>query len=83
MHIPSTGERVELRLGVDDSGLLYLETLVGGRVAYSLPGVISLGWKIVDIAPDERALLQAHGVEARPRWAAAETSTRYLVAADA
>ena len=63
MHIPSTGERVELRLGVDDSGLLYLETLVGGRVAYSLPAVISLGWKIVDIAPDERALLQAHGVE--------------------
>ena len=63
MHIPSTGERVELRLGVDDSGLLYLETLVGGRVAYSLPAVISLGWKIVDIAPDERALLQSHGVE--------------------
>ena len=63
MHIPSTGERVELRLGVDDSGLLYLETLVGGRVAYSLPAVISLGWKIVDIASDERALLQAHGVE--------------------
>jgi hypothetical protein len=38
-HIPSTGERVELRLGVDDFGLLYLETLVGGRVAYSLPAV--------------------------------------------
>jgi hypothetical protein len=38
MHIPSTGERVELRLNVDDSGLLYLETLVAGRVAYSLPG---------------------------------------------
>jgi hypothetical protein len=45
MHIPSTGEQVELRLNVDDSGLLYLETLVAGRDAYSLPGVISLGWK--------------------------------------
>ena len=63
MHIPSTGERVELRLDIDESGLLYLETLVGGRVAYSLPGVISLGWKIVDITPDEPALLQAHGID--------------------
>jgi hypothetical protein len=24
--------------------------------------LISLGWKIVDITPDERALLHAHGV---------------------
>ena len=38
MHIPSTGERVELRLDVDESGLLYLETSGAGRVAYSLPG---------------------------------------------
>ena len=30
---------------------------------YSLPGVISVGWKIVDITPDERALLHAHGVD--------------------
>jgi hypothetical protein len=25
--------------------------------------VISLGWKIVDITPDERALLHAHGLD--------------------
>jgi hypothetical protein len=63
MHIPSTGERVKLRLDIDGSGLLYLESLVDGRVAYSLPGVISLGWEIVVSTPEERALLDAHGVD--------------------
>ena len=62
MHIPSTGERVELRLDVDDSGLLYLDG-PGGCVTYSLPSVLSLGWEIVDSTPDERALLHAHGVD--------------------
>jgi hypothetical protein len=48
---------------VDDSGLLYLESVPGGCVAYSLPGVLSLGWEIVDSTPDEQALLHAHGVD--------------------
>ena len=83
MHIPSTGERVELRLGVDDSGLLYLESLLGGRVAYSLPGVISLGWQSWTLRPMSGRCFRRTGLKSRPRWADAETSTRYLVAADA
>jgi hypothetical protein len=31
MHIPSTGERVELRLDVDASGLLYLDRFAGRK----------------------------------------------------
>ena len=53
-----------MRLDLDESGLLYLESLPGaGCVTYSLSSVLSLGWKIVDITPDERALLHAHGVD--------------------
>ena len=63
MHIPSTSERVELRLDVDEAGLLYLNSIPGGCVTYSLPSVLSLGWEIVDSTPDERALLHAHGVD--------------------
>ena len=45
MHIPGTGEQVEMRLAVDASGLPYLEVLSApGSVTYSLPGVLSLGW---------------------------------------
>jgi hypothetical protein len=63
MHIPSTEERVELRLDVDNSGLLYLERVPSGCVTYSLPGVLSLGWQIMDSTSDERELLHAHGVD--------------------
>ena len=64
MHIPGTGEQVPMRLDVDETGLLYLEvSSSAGRVTYSLPGVLSLGWEIVDSTPDERALLHAHGVD--------------------
>jgi hypothetical protein len=63
MHVPSTDERVELRLDVDNSGLLYLESVPGGCVTYSLRGVLSLGWQIMDSTPDERELLHAHGVD--------------------
>jgi hypothetical protein len=63
MHIPATDERVELRLDVDNSGLLYLETVPSGCVMYSLPGVLLLGWQIMNSTPDERELLHAHGVD--------------------
>jgi hypothetical protein len=30
---------------------------------YSLPGVLLLGWQIMNSTPDERELLHAHGVD--------------------
>jgi hypothetical protein len=67
MHIASTDERVDMRLGVDEaSGLLHLQPMLGVRTAYSLTSVLALGWRIVESTPDERALLDAHGVSLAP-----------------
>jgi hypothetical protein len=33
----------------------------GRRIAYVLKPVLEIGWRIVESAPDERALLEAHG----------------------
>ena len=38
-----------MRLGVDASGLLHLQAVPAGRVAYSLTSVLALGWQIVEI----------------------------------
>jgi hypothetical protein len=63
VHIASTDERIEMRLGVDEaSRLLHLQPLVGGRTSYSLTSVLGLGWTIVASTPEERALLETHGV---------------------
>jgi hypothetical protein len=66
VEIPTTGERVEMRLAEDESGMLYLRPWASGTVTYSLEGVLRLGWQIVDTTPAERALLQAHGFKSGP-----------------
>jgi hypothetical protein len=60
VHIPATGERLEMRLSEDESGLLYLTKRPGCDVAYSLLSMLQLGWQIVDSTPDERSLMDAH-----------------------
>jgi hypothetical protein len=66
VRIPATGECLEMRLSEDESGLLYLSTWPGRDVAYSLPSMLQLGWQIVDCTLEERALMDAHGLDMRP-----------------
>jgi hypothetical protein len=66
VYIPTTGERVEVRLVEDDAGMLYLRPWASVGVTYSLGGVLGLGWEIVDSTADERALLEAHGFKLKP-----------------
>jgi hypothetical protein len=62
VHIPATGERVEMRLSQDiQSGMLYLQALPSGAATYSLQSVLDMGWQIVESKPEERALLQERG----------------------
>jgi hypothetical protein len=63
LHIPSTGERVEMRLAEDEAGLLLLQEWPSARTVYSLQAMLDIGWQIVESTPDERALLTAHGFE--------------------
>jgi hypothetical protein len=65
--VPATGERIDALLIEDGCGMLCLK--VGrrtGLIDYALKGVLDIGWRIIDSTPDERALLDAHGVNIAP-----------------
>jgi hypothetical protein len=66
IEIPPTMKRIEMRLGEDESGVLYLQTKPLGVALCTLREVLSLGWRIVDGTPAERQLLAAHGLEIPP-----------------
>jgi hypothetical protein len=59
--VPRTGERIHARLAEDDSGELCLAEGRFGQRAYVLQAVLAIGWQIVEVTPDERTLLAAHG----------------------
>jgi hypothetical protein len=64
--IPRTMKRIEMRLGEDPSGALYLQSAHSGVALCSFQGVLDLGWRIVTISRAERALLAAHGFKVSP-----------------
>ena len=64
--VPRTGERIDARLVEDDSGELCLAEGRFGQRAYVLQAVLAIGWHIVEVTPDERTLLAAHGVAIAP-----------------
>jgi len=60
LHIPGTGERLNMQLSKDDSGL-FLRTSPPSKcdVTYSLLSMVRLGWGIVECTPAARSLLDA------------------------
>jgi hypothetical protein len=64
--IPATNERLPVRLVEEPFGPLCLTMGHPERIAYVLKPVLDIGWRIIDSTPDERALLDAHGVNIAP-----------------
>lgn len=62
LEVPTTGERMAAQL-VEYAGLLCLKVGPSELIAYVLQGVVDAGWRVIDVTPDERALLRAHGLE--------------------
>jgi hypothetical protein len=65
IEVPATGERITALLIEDGCGMLCLK--IGRRsgvIEYALKSVLDIGWRIVDSAPDELSLLEAHGLAA-------------------
>jgi hypothetical protein len=65
LEVPTTGERVALRLVEDGSGALCLVEGRPERIGYVLKSVLEAGWRIVESTPAERALLESHGLNAK------------------
>jgi len=66
IEVPATGERIDARLIEDGCGLCLKVGRRSGLIDYALKGVLDIGWRIIDSTPDERALLDAHGVNIAP-----------------
>jgi hypothetical protein len=65
IEVPATGERITALLIEDGCGMLCLKIgRLSGVIDYALKAVLDIGWRIIDITPDELALLQAHGLAA-------------------
>ena len=67
IHIPDGGPPIEAQLEEDEWHMLWLAETnrvdwhsVQGR--YLLTAVLKIGWRIVESTPEERALLEAHGL---------------------
>ena len=60
--IPATSERLSVRLVEEPFGPLCLATGRPKRIAYVLKPVLDIGWRIVETTPEERALLESHGL---------------------
>jgi hypothetical protein len=62
LEIPATGERLEARLVEDRFQPLALAIGKTRRVSYVLENVLSIGWRIVECTPGERAIVESHGI---------------------
>ena len=66
MAVPATGETFEMQLEGDEFHMLWLNSpnrVTGTRQGRCLlTAVPKIGWRMVESTPDERALLQAHGL---------------------
>jgi len=62
LEVPTTGERIAARL-VEHTGLLCLKVGPSEVIACVLKVVLDAKWRIIAVEPDERTLLQAHGLD--------------------
>ena len=65
IEIPTTGERFAGRLRAEPFGPLCL-TGRSNRPCYVLSRVLGIGWRIVECTPDERELMETHGITPDP-----------------
>jgi hypothetical protein len=66
IFIPVNGHTIDAELEASTNGIVWIHELratTGERiVSWDLVAVLKLGWRIVSASPEERALLEAHGL---------------------
>jgi hypothetical protein len=65
ISLPATGETSGPQLEEDEFNMLWLvhrNRRNSGRVQILLSAALKIGWRIVESTPEERALLEAHGL---------------------
>jgi hypothetical protein len=64
VQIPTTGGRIDGQLIPNDNPAAQLSVKLGksGHVVYALPAMLKMGFRIVECTPDERVIMESHGI---------------------